>query len=74
MKTESLLVVEMALSLGWGKGRGADTETVTEGMGKGVNVEPGRAGMNPTGCLLGSPETPGLPNLSRWVVRRYYGG
>lgn len=67
-------MVEMAANLGWGKGRGSDMETGTEGMGKGVIVEPGRAGMNTTGCLLGNPEAPGLPNLSRWVVRRYYGG
>lgn len=63
----------MAASLGWGKGREADTESGAEGIGKGVAVEPGRAGMNPTGCSLGNPEAPGLPNLSRWAVRRYYG-
>lgn len=74
MKKESLLVADMAASLGWEKGREADMETGAEGMGKGAAVELGGAGMIPTGCSLGNPEAPGLPNLSRWVVRRYYGG
>lgn len=65
MKKESLLVVGMSASLEWGKGRRADVETGTEGMGKEGSVEPGGTGMNPTGCLLGNPEAPDLPNLSR---------
>jgi hypothetical protein len=43
-------------------------KTGTEEIGKAVTVEAGRTGMVPSGCLVGNPEVPNHPNMSRWVA------
>lgn len=60
----------MSVNWAWGRGerKGTCMKTGTEEIGKAVTVEAGRTGMVPSGCLVGNPEVPNHPNMSRWVA------